>query len=305
MNTLKDMKIWRTFKNFFSRPVPCAILALLVWLLIVNIIALGLMLAEDYLGDTARYIEDISQLVLMSLYVLWLKKKMGNGFEIGMRFDNLGKGLALGGAAAVIVVYNAWESIQVFCNLPVELSEGAFCRALLDQILCGMVPGVTEEYMCRVILMGIIMHLAMGKKHRLVLAVGVSSSLFGALHLINIISGASVVHTLFQVLYATAIGLLFAAIYARTRNIIATMIYHSLIDMAGSCYANFYPDLSSGSLDFVREIPLSEAAVSVAVVVMCLTVGLYLLRPSKHHEIEAHWGSLRNAAQEPAEEPAV
>lgn len=299
------MKVRDTLKGFFRRPVPCALLAVLCWIGFVNIIGEGLTVADPYLGDTLAYdLQVVCDIGFMSLYVLWLRKRMGNGFAIGIRFDNLGKGLAMCGVTLAIIVYNGWESIQIFCNMPMELSVGEFFFALMDQVLGGLHPGVTEEYMCRVILMGIIMHLAVGKKNRLALAVGVSSGLFGALHLINILSGASVVTTLFQVLYATAIGMLFAAVYARTRNIIATMIVHSLIDMSGGCYTNFYPDLSADRLEFVQKIPLSAATVSIAVAVMCLAAALFLLRPSKHHEIEACWGSLA-VAEDAVESSAV
>jgi membrane protease YdiL (CAAX protease family) len=181
-----------------------------------------------------------------------------------------------------------------------EISPAEAFGALMENLLFGMQPGITEEGICRVILMGIMMHLAQGRKNRLVLAVGLSSGIFGLLHLINIFSGAPVVETLFQVMYATAIGLLFAAVYARTRNIIATMIIHTLIDAAADFYVNFYPNLSSASQQITQGMPVQDVVIQVGITVLCLVSGLYLLRPAKRHEIEANWGSLDAAEEVPS-----
>lgn len=300
MNQFKNSKTFNAIKHFFCQPLPCAILAVVGWIVCTNIIGAGILCAKSFLGDAANNIENMLHICLITIYALWIKKRLGNSFEIGIRFDNLGKALIMCLTSFAIVVFNASESIRFFCTTPMELSAGEFLSALFDQILSGLTPGITEEFMCRVMLMGIIMHLAMGKKHRLALAVGVSSCIFGLLHFMNIITGAPVMRTVLQVLYASAIGLMFAAIYARTRNIIATMIAHSLIDIAANFHYNFYPELSSVSQEIAQGVSMNEVVVDLTIIILCLGIGFYLLRPSKHHEIEALWGSLA-AAEEPDE----
>lgn len=49
----------------------------------------------------------------------------------------------------------------------------------------------------------------------------------------NVIVGANVGTTILQVIYATGVGLTYAAIYMRTGNLWVTMILHSFTDFMG------------------------------------------------------------------------
>ena len=57
-----------------------------------------------------------------------------------------------------------------------------------------------------------------------------SSIVFGFVHMTNIASGASVTNSIIQSVYATGIGMLFAAVYLRTGNIWPTIIGHFTVD---------------------------------------------------------------------------
>ena len=63
-------------------------------------------------------------------------------------------------------------------------------------------------------------------------AIIISSIAFGLIHLVNLTS-ASVGLTLLQVIYATAIGLAFAVVRAKTGSLIFPVIVHALIDLLG------------------------------------------------------------------------
>lgn len=289
---IKNMKTFKPLKGFFGKPLLCALLAVVGSFVLMDVVIDTTNMFESFLGETLQYISPVIQICVMTLYVLWIKKRLGNGFELGIRFDNLREGLMMLSATVVMIADNLSNSIRIFCSVPMEISPAEVMPALIRQILSGLLPGITEEFLCRVILMGMIMHLAMGKKHRLVLAVGTSSCVFGVLHLLNLFNGAPLVPTLFQVLYASAIGLMFAAVYARTRNILALMIAHSLVDISAYFYSNFYPSLAAANQKIESTISMREAVWDVLVTLLSLAVGFYLLRPSRHHEIEAHWGSL-------------
>lgn len=301
MERIKNSNAVKAVKKFFSKPIPGAFLALAGWIAVMIITMVIADTAEGFLSDRFWFITPVSMILMMILYLLWIRKRLGGNFVIGFRLDNLGKSLAMCAAAfAVILAVNLEESIKVFWTTPMELSPAEAFGALIKNVIVGMQPGVTEEGICRVILMGVMMHLSQGRKNRLALAVGLSSGIFGLLHLINIFSGAPVVETLFQVMYATAIGLMFAAVYARTRNIIATMIVHSLVDASADFYVRFYPNLSSASQQTTQGMTMKDVVIQVGITVLCLGLGLYLLRPAKRHEIEEHWGSLDAAKEAPA-----
>lgn len=48
--------------------------------------------------------------------------------------------------------------------------------------------------------------------------------------MINILGGADIAYTLYQVVYATAIGFFFAMIYFKTKNLWIPILIHGLID---------------------------------------------------------------------------
>lgn len=298
MKRIKDMKALKATKKFFGHPVPCIFLVLVGWFALQLFTQVCLIIPGMLLGDAATSFAAVADIVVMVLYVRWIKKRLGSDFVIGFRFDNLGKGLAMCAVVCVpMIIDNLLESAKIVGATPMNLSAAEFVRAFVDQVFYGLRPGITEECLCRVMLMGIIMHLTKGKKHRLGMAVGLSSCIFGVLHLINILNGAPVAITLYQVLYASAIGVMFAAVYARTRNIIATMIFHSLVDITSKCYVNFYPELVAVGEELAQTPSRGDAVVYLTVTVLCVAFGLYLLRPSKHHEIEEHWGSLAAAEE--------
>jgi uncharacterized protein len=61
-------------------------------------------------------------------------------------------------------------------------------------------------------------------------AVIISSLLFGMMHVLNLAGGANLAATLLQVVYAVAIGLMYAALALRTKTILPLIVTHSLTD---------------------------------------------------------------------------
>ncbi|MHB8065607.1 MAG: CPBP family glutamic-type intramembrane protease [Ruminiclostridium sp.] len=63
--------------------------------------------------------------------------------------------------------------------------------------------------------------------------------MFGLVHLLNLaksFSSADIsVDTISQIFYAAFLGIFFAAIYFRTRNLWISVLFHSLFDIADGC----------------------------------------------------------------------
>jgi CAAX protease family protein len=64
-------------------------------------------------------------------------------------------------------------------------------------------------------------------------AVIISSLFFGIVHLLNAAAGANLAATLLQVVYAVAIGLMYAALALRTQTILPLIVTHGLTDFFG------------------------------------------------------------------------
>lgn len=113
----------------------------------------------------------------------------------------------------------------------------------------------------------------------------VTSLAFGLMHGTNVLAGASVSSTLFQLVYATALGILLSAAFLRTGSIWPCIIVHTLID--ASAFA--FTDLASAAV-IAEELSIDGYFVAAAAATVALAaIGFFLVRPSKHPEIGELW----------------
>ena len=99
--------------------------------------------------------------------------------------------------------------------------------------------GFAEEILFRSFLMKAIMNKSTTA------AVIVSSTVFGMIHIFNLLYGADTTATLAQVVFATALGLMFSMFFFKTNNIVPCVICHSFINMTSIFLPN---DLSNEQL---------------------------------------------------------
>ncbi|MBQ6930613.1 MAG: CPBP family intramembrane metalloprotease [Clostridia bacterium] len=99
--------------------------------------------------------------------------------------------------------------------------------------------GFAEEILFRSFLMKAIMNKSTTA------AVIVSSTVFGMIHIFNLLYGADTTATLAQVVFATALGLMFSMFFFKTNNIVPCVICHSIINMTNMFLPN---DLSNKQL---------------------------------------------------------
>lgn len=76
-------------------------------------------------------------------------------------------------------------------------------------------------------------------------AIIISSTVFGIIHIFNLFYGADTIKTLAQVIYATALGLMFSMFFYKTNNILPCVICHSIVNMTNTFLPN---DLSNKQL---------------------------------------------------------
>ena len=128
--------------------------------------------------------------------------------------------IALGNLRYGIHINNSWEQI-VYISLE------------------ALGVGFAEEILFRSFLMKAIINKSATA------AIIISSIVFGIIHIFNLFYGADTITTLAQVIYATALGLMFSMFFYKTNNILPCVICHSLINMTNT----FLPsDLSNEQL---------------------------------------------------------
>ena len=150
----------------------------------------------------------------------------------------------------LIVSVNLWNGF----NIKNTSSE------ILFHILTMLNIGFIEEIIFRGFLF------KMMAKDSVKSAIIVSSITFGIGHIINLLNGADVVPTLFQICYAMAIGYLFVIIFYKSKSLVPCIIAHSLFN--------------SFSI-FNVENKLSMYIVPIFLVIIPLTYATYIKRTIK------------------------
>lgn len=135
-------------------------------------------------------------------------------------------------------------------------------------ILYCLSVGLFEELIFRVIIFSFLADLFSKDKKGFLKTFVLSSVIFGIVHLMNILSGASVPATLLQVVYTTLTGGLFAFAFIKTQNVLFAAFIHALYNFCGLLFTT---DLGLGN-GSVLDVP---TVVTMAIV--CVLTGIFVL----------------------------
>lgn len=172
-------------------------------------------------------------------------------------------------------------------NIPEYLLKGADLRTgvagFLYALLLGFAPGFFEEMALRGAALNNLMIQWKDRSNRIIKSLVVSGIAFGVIHLINLISGQNISVTLLQVCYASAAGILFGAVYLRTKNIIALIVVHTFIDFTASLFIE-----TADTAEVTTYAVVSSLILSIIFIIF----GFYLVRKEKCQEIDGTFFSM-------------
>lgn len=155
---------------------------------------------------------------------------------------------------------------------------------LIFSIIMALAPGVSEEIVYRGIPASNWMRVS-GEAKDIIPAVLTTSAAFGLVHSMNIIAGAPVSITIFQVFYAFCLGIPLCAVFLRSGSIWPTIIMHTFIDFTAFLILEME---SNGVLS--QEFTWGPSTwFMIALSVLAVAWGLYLIRPGKQAEIVSLW----------------
>lgn len=158
---------------------------------------------------------------LLLIHLFWFRGELHHFFK----FKDMGRGVLLGWSMLIECL------VVIIPNLIAGEKVGNVAYAFF----LGVVPGLCEEVICRIVPLSIVMRHPDKKNTTKVIII--TSIFFGLLHCMNLIAGADPVATLWQVLYATGIGVLLSVIYVRTGNLWSVILLHTLVDTASFLWA--------------------------------------------------------------------
>ena len=176
------------------------------------------------------------RILLLTISYFIIKKMYKKG--IGPSTKNLAKGVFIYGAGMWIPVI---LDFIINYKTPV-VSLPAALPTLIGIFFSEMGTGVLEELVFRGFFFNAFVDRLGNSKKGVFASMILSSSVFGAIHLLNLISRPElVVATISQVIYAIMIGCFFCAIYYCTGNIWPCILLHGIVDFASKFWDAFNP----------------------------------------------------------------
>lgn len=147
-------------------------------------------------------------------------------------------------------------------NLFYNFSAGMkFAAPGLSVIIGAVAPAVFEEVIFRGIA---IWHLQESGRSDLQ-TVLISALVFGLVHMTNIVGG-DIAGTLLQTGYAVVIGLVFGAVYVRTKDLPSLIIVHALIDLSGRLFESSASTSTPLMLAIFITLMAAEAVYAVSII---------------------------------------
>lgn len=224
---------------------------------------------------------------------LMVKNALKNGFTLGFTGKNLLECLKFGWVFPAMIIT---EIMIGKAPLP-ALSHVTF-TGVLTALFLAAAAGFFEEIVLRSIVANTMMTAWLNKKNGIYTATFASAAVFGVIHLSNALFVGMTLHVVWQAAYAFALGLVFAAMYFRTKNIWGCIIMHTLVD--------FVAFLGTGGSDVAENLKtslsggftLTDIIFNAVLFVTAVAVALYLVRPSKQDEIKANFAGEETETEE-------
>jgi len=235
----------------------------------------------------------MGQLVL-SAAVIWLMRKM-QVFDVNdFKFKNMGKGFLLGWFGivfAMVAFYSAYSQLPEKTFIvpnPLHLS------IVVLHPFVG--TGILEEVLIRGLILKLLLTKMGHTKKGIINACLISSALFGIVHIVNIIQVGSIWPVISQIIYATAGGFFFAALFLRTKTLMITILLHGIINLSSQIFGAIVPyDIYVLLTQPPSEINIPEIIINTLLIsIPLLVVGFVLLRKVKPDETEAVFVECRN-----------
>ncbi len=147
----------------------------------------------------------------------------------------------------------------------------------------ALAAGVTEETLLRATMIPIAMGFLRSEK-RVWLVPLITGLIFGALHLANIFSGATVFNGCFQAFITALVGIYYGVLFTATGSILPGIITHSVYDYI--CFAGD-PTLTGGIM--TSAVPVSEIIFNIVIAAGLATAAVYILKKIGTSKILAIW----------------
>ena len=161
-------------------------------------------------------------------------------------------------------------------EIPVALNLATFCLLI----------GIVEEFLCRGWLLNEFLERFSDNKKSIILSIVLSSLIFGAIHIFNISAGQSLIDTIVQVINATLLGVIFAMMYYKSKNIWSVVLLHAFWDFAlmlgdAPALVDCYTTTATTSIIIYNLISSVAIIIALGIICYCMATKIGILDVNK------------------------
>lgn len=186
------------------------------------------------LSDVTPYIFSLLANFLIIGFLAWFVLKLfGKDWPLGFHKSGLAEGLknyAFAGVTAGIL-----SCVAFIIGLTPFDYKPSIWKILIEGVLYYIGVAIIEELYVRGLFLNIVDRLAYKSEHHALIAIWVSSIVFGLGHIPGLI-GMEPLVILFKVISTIGMGLYFGVIYKKTNNLWVPIILHGFIDICAIPY---------------------------------------------------------------------
>ena len=166
-------------------------------------------------------------------------------WELGLHKKELKNGLKKYGIIGIIV--GVISGIAFYIGLKPFDSHPTIWKVLIEGVIYYIGVAIVEELYVRGLLLNLIEKLLFEKKNNTMIAIIVSSVVFGLGHILGVL-GQPLLIILTKVVWTIAMGIYFGTIYKKTNNLWLPIILHFIINVCALPYCfttiKTYPNIS-------------------------------------------------------------
>jgi len=199
----------------------------------------------EILDITPFYFTLMFNFILIGIIAFLTLKYLCPNWKIGLNRNNLKVGLKKYGMVGIIV--GIISGIAFYIGLKPFNYSPTIWKVLIEGIIYYIGVAIVEELYVRGLLLNLIEKLCYKKKNNTLIAIILSSIIFGLGHIFGVL-GQPILIIITKVVWTVAMGMYFGAIYKKTNNLWLPIILHYIIDVCALPYCfttiTTYPNIS-------------------------------------------------------------
>lgn len=199
----------------------------------------------EVLDITPFYWALMLNFVIIGIIAFLTLKYFCSNWKLGLNKKELKNGLKKYGIVGIIV--GVISGIAFYIGLKPFNYNPTIWKILIEGIIYYIGVAIVEELYVRGLLLNLIEKLLYKKKNNTILAIILSSVIFGLGHIFGVL-GQPILIIITKVVWTIAMGLYFGAIYKKTNNLWLPIILHFIINVCALPYCfttmTTYPNIS-------------------------------------------------------------